>query len=71
MAINKQTAKRSTGGKAPKEALAILAARNSRVLRAHDVGGDAMMINDTTYESSTCMIAIYMNLRQELQPHHS
>jgi hypothetical protein len=71
MAITKQTAKRSTGGKAPRAALAILAARKLRVTRGPDVGGDEMVINDTPDESSTCMITTYMNRREELQPYHS
>jgi hypothetical protein len=66
MAITKQTAKRSTGGKAPRAALAILAARKPRVPRGPDVGGDEMAINDTPYGSSTCMITTYMNRREEL-----
>jgi hypothetical protein len=40
MAITKQTARRSTGGKAPRAALANLAARNPRVRRATDLRGD-------------------------------
>jgi hypothetical protein len=40
MAITKQTARHSTGGKAPRAALANLAARNPRVRRATDLRGD-------------------------------
>jgi hypothetical protein len=53
MAITKQTAKRSTGGKAPRAALANLAARNPRVRRAAEEGGYEMTIKETACGRST------------------
>jgi hypothetical protein len=69
MAITKQTAKRSTGGKAPRAALAILAARNPRVLRAPDVGVDEWALHRwIMFTGATVNPWVYQPANQALPP---
>jgi hypothetical protein len=69
MAITKQTAKRSTGGKAPRAALANLAARNPRVLRAPDVGVDEWTLHRwIMFAGATVNPWVYQPANQALLP---
>jgi hypothetical protein len=69
MAITKQTAKRSAGGKALRAVLAILAGSYPRVPRATDVGGDECTLHRwIIFMGATVNPWVYQPANQALQP---